>query len=1311
MTAGLEMESGQPTRSGMRFSWTLALPLAALAAAAPATAQTPYLVRDINTAADATADTAPRNLVVAGGHLYFVGADDANGYEIRRLEADGTVTLVRDVSPGAGSGVEELTAVGDRIFFVFGQTLWRTDGTLAGTIAVRSFDGSLGGGVAVDGALYFVVNETAGSSLWRSDGTTAGTVQLGPGGYRLTVAGTRLYYLRHEDATGNELWTSDGTPAGTLLLKDVCPGTCEGVHSSDPIVPVGTAVFFRGFEPGTGYEIWRSDGTPAGTAIVKDISPGPTGAASQSMAPLGGGVLFGTDFPTNALWRTDGTDAGTVLVRAIGVDAMQRSGAVVFMRGFEPATGYEVWTSDGTTAGTVRVTDGCAGTCSFLPNETRFAPSPYGVLFGRSEAGQPELWVSNGTAAGTVRLQSALTVDAYGPPTVPTYFAAHDAAHGAELWVTDGSPAGTRLVTDRAERSAFPFVPFGRTGVVGDRLFFLARNLDIGDELWTTRGSAATTEPFDLTPGPFGSGVFAGGTVNGLFVFSALAGGVQGSWRSDGAAAGTYALQPVPVQEGFTALGNQAFFGAGVNAFASEPWRTDGTPAGTFQVADVAPGAVEGSQPASFTPFQGRMFFVTRGGTRGLWRTDGTAANTSNIVTRPCAIHAASAQQLFLTCSDAATGDELWRSDGTAAGTRLVADLAPGLASTNIVHSAVLGDVLYFTTPALEMWRSDGTAAGTRFAADALGVPLPTEAERFTVSNGVLYFSGRTTGTGHELWRTDGTAAGTFLLRDIRPGPDSGLLDDFAADTIVAVDGGVVFAAYTPERGLELWQSDGTTAGTVPLPEIVPGPASSSPSQLVRAGGTVYAAATDGVTGYELWAVPVTTPTIVVGDATIAEGDAGTRDAVFAVHLLSPPVATVTVSYATVAGTAQAGTDFTPRAGVLTFASGASVATVAVPIVGDLADEDDEEFTLALSASGPVVLADPEGVAQIRDDDGPRLSAQGTSVVEGDAGTTDAPFVLTLTTKDGTPTPAARTFAYVAEAGTATAGVDFDAASGTLTFASGTASGTTTLVHVAVRGDVVDEPDELFGLRLSATGDANVDAPGTAGIADDDGIASARPVELIHGAVVRADLAPPAGRTQDRDYYVLAQQPFASYEAVVDETSGDAGALALTRVAADGTTVLQSAVPVGTGGSLSLRWQTTAETTDGSEHLRVESAACGSACGPDDAYRMRLYETTLSAPRFNNVGAQATVIILQNASSLPVSGHVFLWADAASGAQAFTIAPHGTYVLNTSQLLFGLAGSITVSHDGPYGGLVGKAVALEPATGFSFDTPLTSRPR
>ncbi len=51
-------------------------------------------------------------------------------------------------------------------------------------------------------------------------------------------------------------------------------------------------------------------------------------------------------------------------------------------------------------------------------------------------------------------------------------------------------------------------------------------------------------------------------------------------------------------------------------------------------------------------------------------------------------------------------------------------------------------------------------------------------------------------------------------------------------------------------------------------------------------------------------------------------------------------------------------------------------------------------------------------------------------------------------------------------------------------------------------------------------------------------------------------------------------------------------------------------------------------------------------------------------------------------------------------------------MLNTGSLGFaaGIGGSVTVSNDGRYGDLSGKAVAVEPATGFSFDTPMVPKP-
>jgi hypothetical protein len=131
------------------------------------------------------------------------------------------------------------------------------------------------------------------------------------------------------------------------------------------------------------------------------------------------------------------------------------------------------------------------------------------------------------------------------------------------------------------------------------------------------------------------------------------------------------------------------------------------------------------------------------------------------------------------------------------------------------------------------------------------------------------------------------------------------------------------------------------------------------------------------------------------------------------------------------------------------------------------------------------------------------------------------------------------------------------------------------------------------------------------------------------------------------------------------------------------------------------------------EMIRVRSASCASDCGADDTYRLRAWETTASVPRFNNSGTQVTVMLVQNASSAPVTGTVYFWSasGAPAGQELFSLAPRALLVLNTASVVPGAGGSITVVHDGPYGALAGKTVALEPATGYSFDSPLVPRPR
>lgn len=242
-----------------------------------------------------------------------------------------------------------------------------------------------------------------------------------------------------------------------------------------------------------------------------------------------------------------------------------------------------------------------------------------------------------------------------------------------------------------------------------------------------------------------------------------------------------------------------------------------------------------------------------------------------------------------------------------------------------------------------------------------------------------------------------------------------------------------------------------------------------------------------------------------------------------------------------------------------------------------------------------------------------------------------------------------------------------------------------------------------------------------AGAATNDNTASATQNELVHGLEQVHDLAARAG-TADDDYFVL-NHGLASFEAIVDSTSADVGGLFagpnFVRLDDAGTAVVQESVPVWSflgdpGNSRALRWRVGPVAGSFRSFLRVR-ATCAAACTSQDTYRLRFYDTTLAVPRFNNAGTQSTVLLVQNTTENAVAGNVYFFD--ASGALlhdlGFTVPRFGTLVANTAAVtaLQGRSGSALVVHDAGYGQLAGKAVSLDPSTGFALETPLTPRPR
>ena len=216
---------------------------------------------------------------------------------------------------------------------------------------------------------------------------------------------------------------------------------------------------------------------------------------------------------------------------------------------------------------------------------------------------------------------------------------------------------------------------------------------------------------------------------------------------------------------------------------------------------------------------------------------------------------------------------------------------------------------------------------------------------------------------------------------------------------------------------------------------------------------------------------------------TVTEGNASTLDATFTVTLDAPSGLVVSVQYATANGTATEGTDYTTTSGTLTFnPGGALTQTISVPVIGDLLDEADETFTLTLSNPISVAISDGQGAGTITDnDDPPAVSINDVTVTESNTGTVNAAFTVTLSASSGQIV----SVQYGTSNGTATAGSDYTATSGTLTFNPGGAL--TQIVTVPVIGDLLDEINETFTLTLSNPSNTTIsDEQGVGTITDND---------------------------------------------------------------------------------------------------------------------------------------------------------------------------------------------------------------------------------
>ncbi|MFN7152055.1 MAG: beta strand repeat-containing protein [Acidovorax sp.] len=192
-------------------------------------------------------------------------------------------------------------------------------------------------------------------------------------------------------------------------------------------------------------------------------------------------------------------------------------------------------------------------------------------------------------------------------------------------------------------------------------------------------------------------------------------------------------------------------------------------------------------------------------------------------------------------------------------------------------------------------------------------------------------------------------------------------------------------------------------------------------------------------------------PSLSINDVSVAEGNAGTSNAVFTVTLSAASGQTVSVNYATADGTATQPADYTSTSGTLTFTAGQTTRAINVPVIGETVPEANETFFVNLSGATNATISDNQGQGTITNDDVPVTVSPATLP----GGTVAAAYSQTVTASGGTGP-----YSFAITAGAVPAGLSLSPLSGAL---SGTPTAAGSFNFTVTANDSSPSPGPFAG--------------------------------------------------------------------------------------------------------------------------------------------------------------------------------------------------------------------------------------------------------
>jgi ELWxxDGT repeat protein len=1048
-------------------------------------------------------------------------------YMVKELRT-GSATLV---APGSnpGSNPDEFVEFKGNVYFFarFGDNsgqagLYRTDGTTANTVLVEYFDAItdmavVNGRLLLSASAPVIGDPLQTLELWgTTDGSTLAMVKdlrtggIGSNPSRFFVWNNLLLFTADPNGLGPVLFVSDGTEAGTTSL--------DAYKDPQEFAPFGAKIFFTAKSLQTDAEtrLWSWTGDPLVSAeLVEDRVVGNLAVLGTSLyMTKRSGIAPRRE---GELWRTDGIPSTAVKVSSLwpgghaAVAEQTVLGGSLYFTGCDPALGRGLYRTDGSSVTLVKdfltanPTPGAppltpANSCDVdypatgpdrdPPNGPSQLTAINGKLYFEVDDGENgrELWSSDGTTLGTSMLadinpgieSSELFIDApscggaYCRAVTASgfYFTAERRGEGRELWYCDGTTVS--LVAD-VDSTARPGVPVGRlllaTGVPGgDKVFFSG----------STDGGNAEPWVMPLSPTLSTSDARVSEDVGSASVLVRLSPPsssvtVTASWATVAGSAtagtdyatssGTVTFNPgdtqqvisVPITNDAAFEGEEAFsvqLSGASNAELAAPGAVvtisdDGLDGPFLEVLAPAAPPNEGTAVAFRVRLTGAhadtVYVNYRTVAISATSTADFTPRTGTLTFGPVAAPPGPVEQVVSvsTTNDTVTEDlaegialEIWGARGATVGATI---------TTRVATSSIID------------W--DAATPDHRDWAPGISIGTATVTEGDVFANLTVTLSNSTDRTVRVYWSTPNSVTPPAL-------PTTPDVDFRNAAGFLTFRPGQTSRTVT----LDVYEDGIDEGNELAYVELDPGTAVNGGVYSGRGVLTI----TDDEAGV-----------LSVGNATVTEGDAGTVDATFTISLSIPFYQTFTVDYTTSNLSATAGLDYVAQAGTVAFPTGTTQRTVTIPVTGDLLDEANETFRLTVSGStGPDTGATRTATGTITDDD-TTLSVNNASVNEGNTGTAN----LTFTVSMPEAYRAAVTVDYATSEGgggpaLATSGTDFLATAGTVTIPQGSKTATFTVPSV---GDVVDELAETFVVTLSnSSGPLILDGEGIGTINDLD---------------------------------------------------------------------------------------------------------------------------------------------------------------------------------------------------------------------------------